>query len=358
MLTKTEQEKRSRLKERKPYVYEKIQKFTEKYKKGESIAIVQFQYNYKCNFKCVHCSIQGFQHRHDLQSITLEDVKSLSRQADELGLARFVITGGEPLTFTDLDDVIQAIDPNKFYINIDTNGWFLTPDKAQHLAEIGVDRIQLSIDSLDPEEHDNFRRAPGSFKHALAAMEHAQEAGLDIFIQTVVTKQRLYSQEFLKFVKFFNKQGIMVFVTFAKPVGAWEGNLDIMIDKDDLKYFNTLEQHYMLCSHLTPGYELKMGCIAVKGMFSVTQYGDVLPCPYMHISIGNILKEPLADIIQRGLGIKYFGEHIDTCPIAMDKDFICNKIEKHIYGKPLPVWCGDVFDESDKTIVPFYKEIV
>jgi len=50
-----------------------------------------------------------------------------------------------------------------------------------------------------------------------------------------------------------------------------------------------------------------MGCIGVKGMISITQYGDVQPCPYIHVSIGNVFDEPLSNIIQRGLNIKWFG---------------------------------------------------
>ena len=351
-----EMKKRNKLKEEKPYVYEKIRKFEEKNKRGESIAIIQFQYNFACNFRCVHCSVKRFQGPSNKKKFTIEDVKNLSRQADELGLARFVITGGEPLVFGDFDELVAAIDPKKFYINCDTNGWFLNEKKAKHLKSIGVDRIQLSLDSLNAEEHDAFRRTPGSYKHALRAIKSAKAAGLGIFIQTVVTKQRLHSDEFLKFVKHFNDQGIGVFVTYAKPVGSWEGNFDIMVDKKDMEYFRKLEKKHNLYTHLTPAYGLDMGCIAVKGMFSVTQYGDVLPCPYIHISIGNVFKEPLKDIIKRGLGIKFFGEHVDTCTIAEDRDFVHNYIEKKVYGKPLPVQWNKVFTEKDKTLKPFNQK--
>jgi MoaA/NifB/PqqE/SkfB family radical SAM enzyme len=345
--------RRNQLKTEKPYVYEKILKFGDKLKRGESIAIIQFQYNYNCNFRCDHCSVKKFQGNKDARSFTIADVKELSRQADEMGLARFVITGGEPLTFKDFDELVAAIDPQKFYINCDTNGWFLDEAKAKHLKSIGVDRIQLSIDSLDPKEHDNFRKAKGSHARAMKAIDASLNAGLGLFIQTVVTKQRLHSEEFMQFVEYFNKRGIKVFITYAKPVGAWEGNLDVLVDMDDINYVRELEKTHDVCTHLTPAYGLNMGCIAVKGMVSVTQYGDVLPCPYFHSSIGNVFREPLKDIIQRGLNIKYFGEHVDTCLIAEDKDFIRKFEIGRIYGKPLPVPCDEVFSEEDRTQKPF-----
>lgn len=348
---------RNKLQEEKPYVYEKMIKLEDKIKKGESIAIIQFQYNYNCNFRCDHCSVKRFQGANEAKSFTVEDVKSLSRQADELGLARFVITGGEPLTFKDFDELVAAIDPQKFYINCDTNGWFLNDEKAKHLKSIGVDRIQLSLDSLDAEEHDSFRKAKGSHSRALKAVDAARNAGLEIFIQTVVTKDRLYSEEFIEFLEFFNKQNIGVFVSYAKPVGSWEGHFDNLISKEDMKYMEELEKKHKVFTHLTSAYGLNMGCIAVKGMISVTQYGDVLPCPYIHTSIGNVFKEPLKDIIQRGLDIKYFGEHVDTCLIAEDKDFIHNYVEQKIYNKPLPVPCDEVFTAEDKTQRPFQEDM-
>jgi MoaA/NifB/PqqE/SkfB family radical SAM enzyme len=346
-------QKRQKLREEKPRVFEKVMKFEEKLKAGESIAIIQFQYNYTCNFRCQHCSVKRFQGTKGGRTFTMADVKKLSRQADDLGLARFVITGGEPLVFKDFDALVKAIGPQKFYINCDTNGWFLDKKRARHLKSIGVDRIQLSIDSLDANSHDNFRRAKGSHKRAIKAVDAALDAGLDIFIQTLVTKQRLKTDEFIKFIEYFNKKGIGVFVTYAKPVGAWEGNFDVLVDKDDMDYMEKLEKRYNVFTHLTPAYGLNLGCIAVKGMVSVTQYGDVLPCPYIHISIGNVFKEPLKDIIQRGLKIKYFGEHVNTCLIAQDRDFINKYIVNKVYNKPLPVPCCEVFTDEDKTQKPF-----
>jgi organic radical activating enzyme len=97
--SKDEQSKRSLLREEKPHVYEKVMNFDDKLKRGESIAIIQFQYNYTCNFTCVHCSVKHFQGRNPRRSLNIGDVRSLAKQADEMGLARFVITGGEPLIF-------------------------------------------------------------------------------------------------------------------------------------------------------------------------------------------------------------------------------------------------------------------
>ncbi len=346
-VNKAESEKRNSLEKEKPYVYEKIMHFEEKVKNGESIAIIQFQYDYTCNFQCMHCSVKRFQGKNQKRSFNINDVRELARQADEMGLAQIVITGGEPLLFPDFDEIVKAIDPNKFWIVSDTNGWFLDRERARHLKSIGVDKIQLSIDSMSAAEHDAFRGKQGAHERCLKAIDASLDAGLDIIIQTVVTKQRLYSQEFTDFLEFMNNKGVGVFVTYAKPVGAWEGNFSILVNRDDMAFMQELETKYNVFTHLTPAYDLDLGCIAVKRMFSVTKYGDVMPCPYIHVSLGNFFEEPLKDIVERGLKIKHFGQYMDTCLIAEDRNFIDQYVAKKIYGKPLPVPYTDVFASED-----------
>ena len=346
-LKQGEIENRSNLKEKKPRVYEKVSKFSEKIKRGESIAIIQFQYDYTCNFKCKHCSVKGFQGKKEGRYFTIDDVKELSRQADEMGLANIVITGGEPLVFPDLDELVEAIDPQKFYISLDTNGWFLDYDRAKHLKDIGVDKIQLSLDSIVANDSENFHNKGKSDNWALRALDASLKAGLNTMVQTVVTKQRVRSQEFIDFLEFLNGKGVGVFITYAKPVGAWEGNFDVLVDKQDMDYVRELEKKYNVFTHLTPSYGLDLGCIAVKRMISITKYGDVMPCPYIHVSLGNFFEEPLKKIIERGLNIKHFGKHVDTCLIAEDRDFIKKYVVGRIYGKPLPVPYNEVFGKED-----------
>jgi MoaA/NifB/PqqE/SkfB family radical SAM enzyme len=339
-----EAQRREALKSLKPRVYEKVMQYGEKIKRGESIAILQFQYDYRCNFRCQHCCVTRIAEKE--RFFTLADIRELSRQADEMGLAHWVITGGEPLTFPDFDQVVEAIGPQKFYITSDTNGWLLDEKRAKHLKSIGVDKIQLSLDSLNAEEHDAFRRAKGSYLRAVRAIDAARDAGLQILLATVVTKQRVRSREFIDFLEFAKEKDVAVFITFAKPVGSWEGNLDVLVAPDDLAYERELEKKFNVFTHLTPAYGLDLGCIAVKRMVSITRYGDVMPCPYIHASLGNFFQEPLKDIIQRGMEMEPFARHTDTCLIAIDRDFI-RGYETRIRGKALPVPWHEVFPPKD-----------
>jgi len=303
------------LKVHKPLVYDKVIR--------HGMRIVRLEWSYLCNMRCKHCSIRELQGRSLRPQMTIDNVRSLADQAHELGFSQFVLTGGEPLMFGDFDELLRAIDPQRFWITTDTNGWYLNSERAQHLKTIGVDKVQISIDNLDPDMHDEFRQKPGAWERALDAIFHMKDAGLKILVQTVVDKQRVYSPELLEFIDYFNDMDIPVYIGYAKPVGAWRNRKDVMIDDHDIAYIERLTKNRRVFTHLTPSYDYPGGCIAMKRMINVTRYGDVNPCPFMQeISVGNLLTEPLSAIVERGMN--RFGEHIPTCLMATDKDFVRN----------------------------------
>ena len=343
-LNEVEKQKREQLRRTKPRVYEKVMNYAEKIERGESIAIIQFQYDYRCNFRCRHCCTTKMQKKK--RCFTIEDVRELSRQADEIGLAHFTITGGEPLLFPDLDELVAALDPQKFYIAVDSNAWLLDKEKAKHLKSIGVEKVHLSLDSVSAVEHDDFRRKPGSHERVLKAIEAAKEAGLAILMNTVVTKQRAHSQEFIDFLEFTKKLGVRVVMMLAKPAGSWEGNFSVTLSEADLAHVRELEKRYDAFTHLVPAYGLDLGCIAVKRMVSLTKYGDLMPCPWIHISLGNFFEESLKVILERGMKIKFFGKRMDTCLGSVEGEFLRDYIGK-MQGKPFPVPYSEVFTEKD-----------
>jgi MoaA/NifB/PqqE/SkfB family radical SAM enzyme len=84
----------------------------------------------------------------------------------------------------------------------------------------------------------------------------------------------------------------------------------------------------------------------VNSNLHLTQYGDILPCGFIHIALGSIFEEPLGDILQRGLSIKHFKEFNPLCLSGEDRHFIDTYMSK-FYGKPLPVHWSEVFGEED-----------
>ena len=311
--------KQNTLRHQKPAVYDKVIQY--------GMRIVRIEPSYLCNMRCYHCCIRDLQTPQDRPAMKIGDIEYIAKEAHALGFAQFVISGGEPLMYPDFDQIVKAINPKKFWITTDSNGWYLDEAMANHLKKIGVDKVQLSIDSIEYGEHDRFRQKSGAYDRALKAIDYCKQAGLNLLIQTVVAKKRVHQIELIKFIKMFNAMNVPVCILYAKPVGGWKGHPEVMLNQEDIDFIEGLTKEYKLFSHLTPGYTWQGGCIAMKRMINITKYGDVNPCPVMQeYSIGNIFNESLADIVKRG--DERFAGHIPTCIMATDKDFI----EGNYYG--------------------------
>ena len=341
-LTEKQQQSREALRKKKPKVLEKI------LTKG-NVPRLQYQALYQCSMKCDFCSIENTRND-DLPSLTNDQIKDLFDQADEMGISRITITGGEPLILgkKKFKEMIDIIDPSRFFLQLDSNGLLLDRDMVFYLKDIGIDCIAPSLDSLNKEEHDSWRNCPGSADKVLKAFDYIKEAELSTFVQTIVGRSRLYSDEFVEFMEYFNAKDIGVYAGFCKPVGAFEGNFDELIDKDDLKYMEELEKKHNVFTHLTPGYGVneERKCVASKNIFSVNYQGCVFPCIFFFCSMGNVLEEPLKDILDRAQRLKPFDKA--TCVMADKTDnFIEDYLVKKMYGKKLPVHYTEVFDDGD-----------
>ena len=334
MPTMQEIKMREKIQKDKPLVYNKIMKYEDNIKAGKSIAMLQIQPSYNCNFTCKHCSVSCFRFQRR-ETLTLEEIEKLCNDADEYGLAQLDLTGGEPLVFKNLEQILKAIKPERFYLAIATNGWELTADKAVWLKQHGVDRILLSLDSLEESEHDDFRNKWGSWKRAISAIDNSLNAGLDLKINTVITHERVRSKEFDQFLKFIKAMGARLEALPAKPAGEWQGRTDILLTKDDEKY---LSETYGVQLHTSKHYDMDLGCLAVKKIIVVTAYGDVIPCIWMYYSLGNIKVMPFKDIMAKGMNM--FGAYYPKCRMS-DPEFL-EAYNKSIQAKILPIPIEDI----------------
>lgn len=342
-LTAQEMLKREKLKETNPYIYAKILRQEQRYLNGLAAPTIQFQYDYTCNMRCEHCCVSKIDKKDRV--LTPDVLKDLARQADELAVTQFTISGGEPLLFRDFEKIVQAIGPDRFFIATDTNGWLLTPQKAAWLKNIGVGKVHISLDSALKSAHDAFRKTPGAYEHAIAAITNAKKAGLSVTVNTVLTKERVHTDEFLQFLQLVDDLGATTVLMFAKPLGEWEGNLDILLDDKDIAYTRELEKKHAVCSHLTRNYGFDHGCLAVKRMISITRYGDVQPCMSILVSLGNIFDEPLETILERGMRSDIFGAYSPTCRACADKDFVALYNERTL-GKAEPLAYADFISKN------------
>ncbi len=347
-LTLTEKSKRKDQSQRRPRVYEKIQTYFREMLDGKISPILRLKINRSlCNFHCVHCCEEPYMTRDLVKrtgasdprpQMSLSDYQELSRQADEYGIFRFVLTGGEPLMDRNLDKLIAVLDPVKHLIIMDTNAWSFDEEKARWYAGLGGYKVQISLDSMIEEEHDEFRKKPGSYKRVLRALEAAKKADLELLISTCIVKNRVFSEEFLSLCEYCKVNDIPLYVTLAKPVGTAREQAEWVCVKKDVDQLKLLEDRYNVFTHMSPSYGQPGRCITVKGINTVNHDGEIVPCPYMDLSIGNVTKEPLSVILERGMLNTWLGPYRDECIIGEHPEFIQfhnDTVNKYLQISPL-----------------------
>jgi MoaA/NifB/PqqE/SkfB family radical SAM enzyme len=109
------------------------------------------------------------------------------------------------------------------------------------------------------------------------------------------------------------------------------GKTDILINSDDHIYMEEMAKKTKnkIRRDLSPHF-FRSGCPAVKESYYMTPYGDILPCPFIHISLGNIRNHFLKDILERALTFTQFSDYCPVCLIGQDNDFT-NKYGQRLF---------------------------
>jgi pyrroloquinoline quinone biosynthesis protein E len=147
--------------------------------------------SYQCPLHCPYCSnpldIGGDKYRHELD--TTDWIRTL-HEARGLGVLQLALTGGEPMLRRDLDDLCAAARDAGLYSSLITAGTLFTPARAEALKTAGLDHVQISIQSPDPEENDRIA-GNRSFEKKIAAARAARELDFPLTINCVLHRQNL-----------------------------------------------------------------------------------------------------------------------------------------------------------------------
>jgi GTP 3',8-cyclase len=129
---------------------------------GRRIEYLRISVTDKCNLRCVYCMPEeGLPWLRRDELLSFEEIAQIVREMADLGLRRVRLTGGEPLVRRDLPRLVRQLRqiPGIEDIALSTNGVLLA-EHAEELRDAGVDRINLSLDSLLPARIDAFPGAP------------------------------------------------------------------------------------------------------------------------------------------------------------------------------------------------------
>lgn len=280
---------------------------------------------YNCTMWCSHCSAREME-RKGQQPLTVEQYKTIAGKLLKAGLLVVNFTGGEPLIRKDFFDIIKVFQPNKLLVAVQTNASLMTDAHLRELKRLGVDSISISIDGAEADIHDKFRNFPGAFDKAISVLEAGRMLGFNMGISYCLTHENLYSEDRRKMVELSKKYDALLNYNLAVPIGFWKGKFEGLITSDDRKYLKKILEEYPKSKTDFETNYYKKGCGAIKEKLYVNAYGEVIPCPFIQISFGNLLQDTVAEVRERAFQYRYFNAYAPMCIAAEDRDFIMNTI--------------------------------
>ena len=191
---------------------------------GRTIDYLRISLTDRCNFRCIYCMPEdGVKLMSHEEILRVEEIAHVVRIAADLGIRSVRLTGGEPLVRLGVVDLVRDIanTPGIENVSMTTNG-VLLPKMADDLKRAGLSRVNISLDTLDPEQFKYITRR-GELQQTLDGIDAALEAGFDPVKINAVTVRRL-NQDYLAFARLSVDRPLHVRFIEYMPVGESSGS--------------------------------------------------------------------------------------------------------------------------------------
>jgi radical SAM protein with 4Fe4S-binding SPASM domain len=297
--------------------------------------LVVWDFTHKCNLSCKHCySDSGVTREAELS--TQEAIAVVDQLADA-GVTALAFSGGEPLTRKDFFEVANHAVNRGLYVSVATNGTLLTREMARKLKQIKIHYVEISIDGATALTHDMFRGVPGAFDKAVNGIRNCVAEDLCACIATTATKSNL--EEMPAIVDLAEEIGAERFTYFNFiPTGRGKEhyNQDLSPEEREklMRYLLnrmskgckttilttapqlarvalqcqgprgtgevTMSMAHMQTAKVSkkamPLADFIGGCGAGRLYCSLSPQGDVHPCVFFPVNVGNLKTEKFQDI--------------------------------------------------------------
>ncbi|NHW23246.1 MAG: radical SAM protein [Archaeoglobales archaeon] len=290
---------------------------------------VVWDITYACNLKCRHCYATAGKRLEDELTTdeALETIDNLAR----LGVTIIAFSGGEPLVRKDIFQLTSYAAEKGIYVAIATNGTLISEEMAKKMKESGVSYLQISLDGLR-ETHDAFRGISGCFDRTVEGIKNAVKHGFFVNVSMTVTK--LNYEEVPAVIELCERLGVDWFMHYNfVPTGRGReiAGLDISPDqrerllkmlyerngKSKLSLLSTAPQFARValqCNggiipthfyNVNAGERLRQlaefigGCGAGRFYFAIKANGNITPCVFFPLVVGNVRVDDLEDLWKR-----------------------------------------------------------
>ncbi len=323
-----------------------------------------------CNLKCKHCYQSACHALAD--ELSLEERLHVIDELDKNDVSLLAFSGGEPLMHPDFWKVAKYAHEKGMHLSVATNGTLITKEVAEKLEESGVDYVEISIDSVDPARHNEFRGGPGHWERAIEGIKNMVAVeGPEVGMAATITRRNFGEmEELISLAKELKVNSFYVFnfIPAGRGRGMVEEDLtpamreemlrilyDTLLEKE-IFAFTTCPQYGRFCYQNGPddiivnahynfldlkGAEAKMladyigGCGAGRAYCAIQPNGKVTPCVFMPEEVvGDLRTQSLAEIWKNSEVMKElrnraaFSGHCGTC----DYRAMCGGCRARAYG--------------------------
>jgi len=266
----------------------------------------------QCNLYCDHCYREAGARAQD--ELSTAEARNLIDEAVKAGFRIMIFSGGEPLLRTDLLELIAYAAAQGIRPVLGSNGTLLTLDLARELKKAGAKAVGISLDSCDPARHDRLRRQKNAWRRAVKGMAACREAGLPFQVHTTVFDWN--QDELEKLTDLAVNLGAMAHhFFFLVPTGraasieaeslraeAYEATLKRILRKRqqvDIELKPTCAPQFMrIAKQAGVPVRYSRGCLAGIAYCIISPRGDVQPCAYLNLPVGNVRETPFSRIWQ------------------------------------------------------------
>ncbi len=299
--------------------------------KENAIRLIFWELTARCNLRCMHCRAEA-QEDFAVGELSTAEVIQVARDIRETGDPILVLTGGEPLVRPDFFEIANECTKIFTRVALATNGTLIDDSLARRIVSTGIQRVSISVDGAKAQTHDSFRSMEGSFAQALAGFDALKQAGVSVQINVTVTRKN--DSEIEDLLQLCLEKGADAFHIFMLvPVGCgaqisedvrlspeefesrliwlFEKSVELA-DKIHIKatcapqYFRIMREQasrmriedrnriFESKADGSPLHATTRGCLAGSSVCFISRTGDVQPCGYMPIRVGNVLEVFLA----------------------------------------------------------------
>src|SRR5437762_8124147 len=300
--------------------------------------VVSWNLTYRCNLACEHCYLDagvtplvGTDNFADRSELGTEECFKVIDGIPAFGPECLtIVPGGEPLLRRDILEIVRRASERGLWVVVGTNGVSITENVARRLAEAGARGLSLSLDALDPDRHDRFRKVRGAWRNTVDGAEILNRTGLPFILQTTAGAHNLGELDAIADFAHDHLAAKVWNLYFLVPTGRGQFVSDITAAQYDevLASLYRIQRKYdrrMLVNAKCAPHYIKTvlenaprpgsgqagaeidpkirtysggagGCPAGTHYMGIRPNGDVTPCPYLPVFAGNLRRAALTDL--------------------------------------------------------------